>query len=80
LLIAFGSPYHSPYGLAAIQAAKMKQIVMTPEKISGTIKKYFQLKNVTIAKHAARPQVTIGIANTDSLGNAIEQRGFHTRI
>jgi len=41
---------------------------MTPEKNSGTIKKYFQLKNVTTAKHAARPHVTTGIADNDSLG------------
>jgi hypothetical protein len=57
------------YGLPAIQAAKTKQIVMTPEKISGTMKKYFQLKNVTRTKHEARPHVTIGIANNDSLGS-----------
>jgi hypothetical protein len=41
---------------------------MTPEKIIGTMKKYFQLKNVTTTKHAARPHVTIGIATKDSLG------------
>ena len=41
---------------------------MTPEKIIGTMKKYFQLKNVTTTKHAARPHVTTGIANKDSLG------------
>ena len=56
------------YGLPAIQAAKMRQMVMTPEKIIGTMKKYFQLKNVTTTKHAARPHVTTGIANKDSLG------------
>ena len=56
------------YGLAAIQAAKIRQMVMRPEKIIGTMKKYFQLKNVTTMKHAARAHVTTGIANKDSLG------------
>jgi hypothetical protein len=55
-------------GLPAIQAAIIRQMVMTPEKIIGTIKKYFQLKNVTTRKHAARAHVTTGIANKDSLG------------
>jgi hypothetical protein len=39
-----------------------------PEKISGTMKKYFQLKNVTTTKHAARLQVMTGIADRDALG------------
>ena len=41
---------------------------MTPEKISGTTKKYFQFKNVTTAKHVARLHVRIGIEDNDSLG------------
>ena len=56
------------YGLPAIQGAKIRQMVMTPEKIIGTTKKYFQLKNVTKTKHAARPHVTTGMTNKDSLG------------
>jgi len=44
----------------------MRQMVMTPEKIIGPMKKYFQLKNVTMTKQAARPHVTTGIANKDS--------------
>lgn len=55
------------YGFPAIQAAKIKQMVMTPEKITGTTKKYFQLKIVTRTKHTARPHVTSGISNKDSL-------------
>lgn len=56
------------YGFPATQAAKMRQIVMTPEKIIGITKKYFQLKNVTTMKHAARAHVITGIANKDPLG------------
>ena len=41
-------------------------MVITPEKIIGTTKKYFQLKNVTSTKHAARLHVTSGIVNKDS--------------
>jgi hypothetical protein len=55
------------YGLPAIQAAKMRQIVTTPEKIIGIMKKYFQLKNVTTTKHAASPHVMTGIANKNFL-------------
>ena len=39
-----------------------------PEKIIGTTKKYFQLKNVTTTKHAAKPHVTTGIASREALG------------
>ena len=35
-------------------------MVTTPEKMTGTIKKYRQLKNVTATKQIARPHVTSG--------------------
>jgi len=36
----------------------MRQMATTPENITGTIKKYFQLRKVTTTKQAARLQAT----------------------
>jgi hypothetical protein len=52
----------------AASAAKIRQRVTMPENISGTTKKYLQLRKVTMTKQAAKPQVTIGIAANCSLG------------
>ena len=43
-------------------------MVVTPENMTGTMKKYLQLKNVTTMKQIARPHVASGIATRDSLG------------
>ena len=43
-------------------------MVMMPENTTGRMKKYLQLKNVTTRKHTARPQVTPGIPDNESLG------------
>jgi hypothetical protein len=57
------------YGLPALQAARTRKMVVTPENMTGTMKKYLQLKNVTTMKQIARPQVGSGIATRDSSPN-----------
>jgi hypothetical protein len=52
----------------AANAAKIRQRVTMAENISGTTKKYLQLRKVTTTKQAAKLRVTIGIAANCSLG------------